>query len=113
MGGKHVGDTIMTGESGNAATSTNADSEELTQEEKTIHSDEKFRSVFESTRDCLILLGSSGRIIDVNERTVDTFGGSKEELLGKHFAKLSVFSPNDIPRLLTAFARAPPKEERQ
>jgi len=35
---------------------------------------------------------------------VEVFGGSKEELLGKHFAKVGVLSPRDVPKILSAFA---------
>jgi two-component system sporulation sensor kinase A len=104
MGGKYSGDTIMTGKGGNAAALTSADQERHALEERPINSDEKFRGIFESAKDCMVFLDNSGRIIDVNKKAVSVFGGSKEELLGKHLTKIGVFSSSNIPRLLTALA---------
>jgi two-component system sporulation sensor kinase A len=67
--------------------------------------EEKFRSIFENANDCMIYLDATGRILDVNKRAVEVLGGSKKELLGKHFAKLGIFSPRDIPMVLSSFAK--------
>jgi len=67
-------------------------------------SEEKFRNIFESASDAMIYLDRSGRILDFNRKAVELFGGSKKELLGKHFVKVGVISPRDIPKLLSAFA---------
>jgi two-component system sporulation sensor kinase A len=74
-------------------------------EEALIESEERFRKIFENANDGLIYLDTSGRIVDVNEKAVKTFGGSKEELLGKHFIRVGVFSLRDLPKLLSVFAR--------
>jgi PAS domain S-box-containing protein len=74
-------------------------------EEALRESEEKFRKIFQSANDSFIYLNRSGRILDVNERAVQVFGGSKEELLGKHFIKAGIFSLKDVPRLLSVFAR--------
>jgi len=78
--------------------------EELKAEESLRRSEEKFRNIFEKASDCMIFLDVSGRILDVNEKAVEVYGGSKEELLGKHFTKVGVVSLRDIPKLLSAFA---------
>jgi len=80
-------------------------SERKRAEEALRGSEEKFRNIFESANDCMALLDRSGRILDVNEKAVEVFGGSKEELLGKHFARLGVLSPRDIPTIMSAFAK--------
>jgi two-component system sporulation sensor kinase A len=67
--------------------------------------EEKFRGIFENANDSLIYLDTSGRIVDVNEKAAKTFGGSKEELLGKNFIKVGIFSIRDVPKLLSIFAR--------
>lgn len=67
-------------------------------------SEEKFRSIFENASECMIYLDATGRILDVNRKAVEVFGGSKEELLGKHFTRVGVISPKDIPSLMRAFA---------
>ena len=73
------------------------------QEEKTIESEGKFRSIFEKAKDCIVYLDISGKIIEVNEKAVEVFGGAKEEVVGKHFTKLHLFSIKDIPKLLSNF----------
>jgi len=77
---------------------------ELEAEEKLRKSEEKFRSIFENASDCMIYLDGSGRVLEVNRKAVEVFGGSREELLGKHFTRVGVLSPKDIPALLSAFA---------
>jgi PAS domain S-box-containing protein len=74
-------------------------------EEKLCEREEKFRKIFENASDSLIYLDTSGRILDVNEKAVQTLGGSKEELLGRHFIRVGVFSLRDIPKLQSNFAR--------
>ena len=74
-------------------------------EEALMESEERFRKIFENANDSLIYLDTSGKIVDVNEKAVKTFGGSKEELLGKNFIKVGVLSLRDIPKLLSVFAR--------
>jgi PAS domain S-box-containing protein len=74
-------------------------------EEALQESEEKFRKIFQSANDSLIYLDTSGMILDVNEKAVQTFGGSKEKLLGRHFIKVGIFSLRDIPKLLSVFAR--------
>ena len=68
--------------------------------------EEKFKNIFESANDAMIYLDRSGRILDVNRKAVEVFGGSKKELVEKHFTKVGVFSPRDIPTLMTAFAKS-------
>jgi two-component system sporulation sensor kinase A len=79
-------------------------SERKKTEEALRESEEKFRKILKAN-DGLIYLDRSGRIIGANENAVRLFGGSKEELLEKHFTKVGVVSPRDIPGLLIAFSR--------
>jgi PAS domain S-box-containing protein len=75
-------------------------------EEALKESEVKFRSIFESANDCFFYLDKSGRIIDINQKAVQLFGRSKEELFGKHFAKLGAISPKDLPMIMKAFAQS-------
>ena len=74
-------------------------------EEALRKSEERFRDIFERASDAMIFLDRSGKILDVNRKAVQVFGGSKKELLEKHFTKVGVFSPKDIRGLLSAFAK--------
>jgi PAS domain S-box-containing protein len=52
-----------------------------------------------------IYLDNFGRILDVNAKAIEMFGGSKEELLGKHFRKIGIFSIKNIPMLMRSFPK--------
>jgi PAS domain S-box-containing protein len=73
-------------------------------EEALRENEEKFRKIFESASDGMVYLDTSGRILDVNERAIRLFGGTKEELLGKHFTRSGVVPYKDMPRVIRAFA---------
>lgn len=75
-------------------------------EEALRESEEKFRNVFESSTDAIILLDTTGRILDVNKKALQVFGASKEKFVAKHFTSVDVFSPSDVPRLSSAFRRS-------
>lgn len=80
-------------------------SERKQTEEALRESEENFRNIFENANDTMIFLDIYGRIFDANKKAVEVFGGSKEELLGKHFTKVGVFSPRDTPQVLSVFAK--------
>ena len=73
-------------------------------EEKLRESEEKFRSIFESANDYIICLDVSGTVCDVNERTIEAFGGAREELVGKKFTELDIF-PSDMSALRDIFPK--------
>ncbi|MBN2181525.1 MAG: PAS domain S-box protein [Sedimentisphaerales bacterium] len=66
-------------------------------------SEEKFRNIFTHANDCITYLDGFGRIVDVNEKTLQIFGGTREELLNKHFTKLGILSVKDVPKYLRLF----------
>lgn len=69
-------------------------------------SEEKFRNIFENANDCIVSLDRGGKILDVNRKTREVFGGSKEEVVGKHFSDITELATEDMPRLLNAFTRS-------
>ncbi|MGA3191305.1 MAG: PAS domain S-box protein [Candidatus Bathyarchaeia archaeon] len=80
---------------------------DITEQKKTKEaikeSEERFKSIFESVDDGLIYLDTTGRIIEINRKAVEFFGGSKEELLGKHFTKIGIFPIKEMPTLTKRF----------
>lgn len=80
-------------------------------EKKLRESEEEFRNLFENAKDGLIFLDKLGRILKVNERAVQIFGGSRKEVLGKHFIKLGVFPLNVIPLMQRVFKEALTKKK--
>ncbi|MFC1852201.1 PAS domain S-box protein [candidate division CSSED10-310 bacterium] len=81
-------------------------SERKQAEEKIRNSEEKFRTIFENVHDALIYLDHQGKIIDVNEKAINLYGGSRHELLDRHFTKIGIFSPQDEPELVRKFTHA-------
>ncbi|UCC79679.1 MAG: PAS domain S-box protein [Candidatus Zixiibacteriota bacterium] len=64
--------------------------------------DDKPRYIFENVNDAMIYLDKKGFITEVNKEAVRIFGGLKEELVGSHFTNIGIFSPEDIPGLLSS-----------
>ncbi len=56
-------------------------------------SEERYRTIFESANDILMLLDNKGRIVDVNARIEDIGGYKREELIGKDIRTLSSIMP--------------------
>ena len=52
-------------------------------------SEEKYRTVFESANDIIILLDTAGKILDVNARIKDVGGYGSDELIGKNIGELT------------------------
>jgi PAS domain S-box-containing protein len=52
-------------------------------------SEEKYRTIFESANDIIILLDANGKILDVNARLADIGGYARDELIGKKVSELT------------------------
>jgi PAS domain S-box-containing protein len=64
------------------------------------------RSLFQIANDGIAYLDGHGKIIDVNERGVELFGGSKDQVMGKRFIELDLISDKDVDALVGAFEDA-------
>ncbi len=84
-------------------------SHDITERRKAVdalsESEEKFRIIFEQANDAITYLGVTGKILDVNKKTMEIFGGTKEELVGKHFTKIGILNIKDIPKFLSIFRK--------
>lgn len=54
---------------------------EMEAQEKVVASEARFRSLFDSTADAVLLIGPEGKFIDANQVAMDRLGYSREELL--------------------------------
>jgi PAS domain S-box-containing protein len=72
-------------------------------EEALRKSQEQYKRLFDRANDSLIYIDDSGRIIDLNEKAVEIFGGPRQEILGKHFMEADVVSPEDLPKFMEVF----------
>ncbi len=86
-------------------------------EAKLRESEERYRTIFDSANDILVLISKRGKILDINERTRDYSGYAREKLIGKNISALSkvitrkslaTITKNLLKRM--AGARVPPYE---
>lgn len=57
------------------------------------------RDIFNYVNDEIVISDTSGVIVDVNEAVRDIFGYSPEEVIGRNFADLGIFEPDEISRM--------------
>ena len=73
-------------------------------EEELRESEERYKSLFALSPFAIVISDMKGRITDVNDAVIRLAGFPRDELIGKHFSKLPVFSKRDIPRYLKIFS---------
>lgn len=66
-------------------------------EEKLKNSEEKYKLLFERSPIPILLSDLKGTLIDCNLATENQFGYLKEDLVGKNYLKLGIYSPTLIP----------------
>jgi PAS domain S-box-containing protein len=71
-------------------------------EEALKESENKYRSIFESTNDIIVLLDHEGKIIDANNKVKELGGFEKEEIIGKKFSQLTKIMPRESMTQATA-----------
>ena len=72
-------------------------------EMKLKESEQKYRGLFESTTDGIILLDARGEILDVNTKTSELLGLSRQDLLGSNFLNLGVLTQRSLSILVEQF----------
>ena len=72
--------------------------ERMRAEEAIRESEEKLRTMFESTNDSFIITDTETNVIDVNEATLRTFGYTREELIGKK--GFDLIAPEDLEKAM-------------
>lgn len=63
----------------------------------------KYRRLFESTTDGMIILDSRGEIIDVNQKTLHLLGLTRKEMIDQNLLNLGILSDNALSVLLDQF----------
>lgn len=72
-------------------------------EEELKNSEEKLSTIFEEVNDMIVYVNKYGRILSINKRLEDILGYKREKVIGKHFTKLGVLRPKEIPKILKLF----------
>jgi PAS domain S-box-containing protein len=65
-------------------------------------SEEKYRTIFESANDTILLLDTNGNVVDVNARLTEISGYERDELIGKNITGLNgIINNNNMTILMT------------
>ena len=75
-------------------------------EESSGESDDSLKTIFDNVNAVIVRLNKYGKIIETNAKAEDCFGHKREEIIGKHFAMLGVFSMKELPKLMKLFSDA-------
>lgn len=86
-------------------------SERIKAEIKIKESEQKYRNLFEKSPSSIILIDSTGRIVDANPSCLRLIGYEKSELIGKKYAKINIVLPEYIPILLERLKKVIKNEE--
>jgi PAS domain S-box-containing protein len=76
-------------------------------------SEKRYRTLFSSASDGLVYLDAEGKIVDVNEKAVELFGGLREELIGRKFIELGLSSTEDLLVMSETFSALVGGQEKQ
>ncbi len=53
-------------------------------------SEEKYRTLFEESRDAIFIRSMAGKVVDINQATLDLFGFTREEAIGSEVSELVI-----------------------
>lgn len=72
-------------------------------EEALKESEEKHRKIFENANDAITYLSMKGKILNINKKGIEIFGGDKDEIIGKNFLELKILPPKYLPSIKKIF----------
>jgi PAS domain S-box-containing protein len=72
-------------------------------EKKLKESEQKYRGLFESTIDGIIVLDARGEIFDVNTRAIELLGFKREDMIGSNFLNLGLLTPKSLSIIVIQF----------
>jgi PAS domain S-box-containing protein len=67
-------------------------------------SEEKYRTLFESAPEAIMIIDSDGIILDCDEEAAKVSQLSRQQLIGKHFTKLDIFKEKEIAKAIEFFS---------
>ena len=65
----------------------------------------ELKAVYDTLRDGIALVDIEGRVVKINKSLVKLGGYSEEEIIGKHFQQLHMFTPSSISKMLYSFTK--------
>ncbi len=70
-----------------------------------MEAEDRWRSLFEGSPNAIIIFDKSGTIVDINQYGANLSRFKKEELIGKNFTNLPIFSPDELILLMDGIKR--------
>ena len=74
-------------------------------------SEEKYRHLFESATDPIVILDNKGHFVDVNEQVTKLLGYNKEDLIGKKFDEAKILTEDSLSKSMDSFLKRMKGEE--
>jgi PAS domain S-box-containing protein len=74
-------------------------------EEMLKESEERYRSLFEKSRDGIVLTGMDMVVVDCNDAALELSGLTRDEVIGKSFLELDIIDEDDLPLVMEMFYR--------
>jgi len=72
-------------------------------EQKLKENEKKYRGLFESATDGMLVLDARGEILDINSKALNLFGKKEDEMLGKNFLSMGVLTPKALSIVVNQF----------
>ena len=82
-----------------------ADTERKRAEEALRNSQEELQAIFDSVKDGIALIDTTGKVTKVNKRIIEIGGYTEEEIIGKRLRLLTMFPPQSFAKMLSNFAK--------
>jgi PAS domain S-box-containing protein/putative nucleotidyltransferase with HDIG domain len=67
---------------------------------------EELEAIFNQVRDGIVVLDLTGKIMKINKRITDITGYTEEEIVGKRFTLLKMFTPQSIANMFVSFSKS-------
>jgi PAS domain S-box-containing protein len=81
--------------------------EKKVREQQLVESETRYRSIFESANDVIVLLDHKGNILDVNDKVREIAGYEKEDLVGHDFRTLAkIISKRSLAKIAINFTKS-------
>jgi len=74
-------------------------------------SETRFREIFSNVCEAIFYMDTGGVILNINDRSVDICGLPPDEIIGRKFADLDIFDPEELARLTELFAASAARRE--
>ncbi|MFH0792336.1 MAG: PAS domain S-box protein [bacterium] len=68
-------------------------------------SEEQLDAIFEGSKDGIVLLDKTGKVIKINKTLIELGGVKENEIVGQRIGVLKMFTPASIIKMMSAFAR--------